>query len=250
MSRSFGITDPGLKRQTNQDTFYTSDEAGVWLVADGMGGRHGGEVASQIAQDTIVSGLKDSVESKNVILSAHRAILEHGEHNPEMKGLGTTVVLIKEVSAKVEISWVGDSRVYLWRNNKLSQLSKDHSVVQRLLDSGMINHQESINHPQRNLVTSVLGLVIENEADLEVGLVNFSWRNGDKLMLCSDGLTDELEDSKIEEIMQSNSESEQQANNLLQAALTEGGRDNTTVLIIEGPKTKNILQRLISWMVA
>ena len=250
MTRSFGITDPGVKRQTNQDTFYASDKEGVWLVADGMGGRHGGEVASKIAQDTIVSGLREGLESKCVLLSAHRAILKHGESNPEMKGLGTTAVLIKEDMNAVEVSWVGDSRVYLWRKNALTQLSKDHSVVQRLLDSGMINQQEAINHPQRNLVTSILGLVTENESELDVGLIDFEWRNDDKLILCSDGLTDELEDSKIAEIMQSNTDSEQQKNNLLEAALTSGGRDNITVLIIEGPKIKNLIQRLIDWAFA
>jgi len=247
MKRSFGVTDPGLKRDNNQDTFFTSDKEGIWLVADGMGGRQGGEVASQIAQNTIVKELKDGCESKRAILQAHRAILEHGDTHEELQGLGTTVVLVKETMIKTQIVWVGDSRAYLWRKQTLTQLSTDHSVVQRLLDSGMINQQETINHPQRNLVTSVLGLALNNEDDLEVGLIDFEWRNGDKLMLCSDGLTDELDDARIQEIMVSEPASENQKNNLLQAALAAGGRDNTTVLIIEGPKIRNIIQRLIDW---
>jgi len=246
MNRSFGVTDPGLMRANNQDTFFTSDADGVWLVADGMGGCQGGEVASKIAQDMIVLGFKNGLDSKRAILYAHRAILEHGDTHQELKGLGTTLALVKENLLKVQISWVGDSRVYLWRKNTLTQLSKDHSVVQRLLDSGIITQEEAINHPQRNLVTSILGLV-GSESDLEIGLVDFEWRNGDKLMLCSDGLTDELLDEQIQEIMASNLNSEQQKNKLLQAALSAGGRDNTTVLIVEEPKIKNIIQRLIEW---
>ena len=247
MNRSFGVTDPGLKRQNNQDIFYKADTEGIWLVADGMGGRIGGEVASKIAQDTIVSRLKEGVGSKLAILSAHRAILEHGEIHQELKGLGTTVVLVKEDDHKAKISWVGDSRVYLWRKNTLTQLSKDHSVVQRLLDNGIITHEEALNHPQRNLVTSILGIAVDNEADLEIGLINFDWCNDDKLMLCSDGLTDELLDAQIQEIMASDFDSEQQTKNLLQASLVAGGRDNTTILIIEAPKVKNLILRLIDW---
>ena len=249
MNRSFGVTDLGLKRQTNQDTFFTSDDDGIWLVADGMGGRYGGEIASKIAQDTIVSDLNNGVKSTQAILNAHRVILEHGDTHQELKGLGTTVVLVYEDAHKAQISWVGDSRAYLWRKKTLTQLSKDHSVVQRLLDSDMINVHEAINHPQRNLVTSVLGLTIDNEKDLEIGLIDFEWRNGDKLILCSDGLTDELLDDQIQEIMAATLNSEHQKNHLLQAALAAGGRDNTTVLIIEGPKVNNIIQRLIDWAI-
>jgi len=248
MNRSFGITDPGLKRKDNQDTFFTSDEHGLWILADGMGGNRGGEVASQIAKESLSKELIEDVDIKTAILTAHRAILSHGSENFELKGLGTTVVLVKEFVRKIRIVWVGDSRVYLWRNQTLTQLSKDHSVVERLLDSGMINKSEAINHPQRNLVTSVLGLSLSDDADLEIGQLEEEWREGDKLMLCSDGLSDELEDTQIKEIMTSQTDSESQVDALLKAALAAGGRDNTTVVIIDAPKIKSLIERLLDWI--
>tara|TARA_R110001599_G_scaffold353442_1_gene592238 strand:- start:8309 stop:9067 length:759 start_codon:yes stop_codon:yes gene_type:complete len=249
MSRSCGVTHPGMKRSNNQDTFFSSDENGFWVLADGMGGNKGGEIASRIAQESIVEGLKNSVELKTAILTAHRSILDYGTKHQELVGLATTIVLLKEsfTNAEASLAWVGDSRAYLWRNQTLSQLSKDHSVVQRLLDSGMITPEEAIDHPKRNLVTSILGLSLSNESDLEIGMVDFKWRKGDKILLCSDGLTDELSDSDIVEIMSAHSSSEKQMEALLQAALSAGGRDNTTVVLIEAPPIKSLVQRILNW---
>lgn len=249
MSRSFGVSHPGMKRTSNQDTFFSSDENGFWVLADGMGGNKGGEIASRIAQESIIEDLQNSVDLKTAILTAHRSILDHGTKHQELVGLATTIVLVKESLANKEVSlaWVGDSRAYLWRNQKLSQLSKDHSVVQRLLDSGMITPEEAIDHPKRNLVTSILGLSLSNESDLEIGMIDFKWQKGDKILLCSDGLTDELNDSDIVEIMLTQSSSEKQIEALLQAALSAGGRDNTTVILIEAPPIQTVVQRILNW---
>ena len=149
MKRSYGLTNRGLVRDNNQDTFFASDDEGIWLVADGMGGRHGGEVASEIARSTIVTAIKQGQGSKASIKNANRDILKYGCEHQDYKGMGTTVVVVMEKDFNIEINWVGDSRAYLWRKNKLFQLSTDHSVVQRLLDGGMITKKEAINHPKR-----------------------------------------------------------------------------------------------------
>lgn len=246
MTRSFGVTHPGRKRQDNQDTFFASDEEGLWLLADGMGGNRGGEVASKLAQDTVVESLKQGVPVREAILNAHRAILDYGEAHEDLKGLGTTLVAVVERKDRTVIAWVGDSRIYLWRKNELSRLSKDHSVVQRLLDSGLINGQEAVNHPHSNLVTSCLGIVKNDGSELEIGELDFNWRSGDKLLLCSDGLTDELDDERLRQIMLESSNSQSQIDQMLKDALDAGGRDNTTMLMVESPVKRNLVQRFFN----
>jgi len=250
MNRSFGVTHPGMKRAENQDTFFCDDDAGVWLLADGMGGNRGGEKASAIAQEVLIEEIGKGCGIKDAILAGHQAILDYGNSHAELKGLGTTVVLAKESKRIARVAWVGDSRAYVWRQGSLSLVSKDHSIVQRLLDSGMISPQEAVNHPQRNLVTSILGLGLSNDSGLEIGMVDIEWRKGDKLLICSDGLTDELSDDQISGIMEAKVSTREQAEALLSAALEAGGRDNTTVLIIEAPQIKNIMQRIFSWFKA
>ena len=164
---SAGISDVGQKRERNEDSLFYDDKMGLYVVADGMGGQEAGEVASAIAVQTICEAIKQQASLTEAIERAHTAI---GEASPELggAGMGTTVVALLTRDNDYEIAWVGDSRAYLWNLRQLKRLTRDHSMVQEMVDAGAISAEEADQHPQRNIITQSLGVAVDSGPKIEL----------------------------------------------------------------------------------
>jgi len=236
-------THPGLSRDNNEDTYLCLPEVGLWLVADGMGGHEAGEVASAIVRDTVAQKIKTNPQAElaNSIQDAHKAILHSAAEGIGAIGMGSTVVAVQSRDKYFQIAWVGDSRAYLWTPNykgtgksgSLERLSTDHSYVQMLVEKGVISPDEADAHPEKNIITQCLGM--QELADVSVDLVQGQWQTDQWILLCSDGLTDEISDQTIAQILSLSDNSLTAVDQLLHAALTNGGHDNITLQIIESP---------------
>lgn len=241
------VTHPGLKRSNNEDCFLGSPNTGLWLVADGMGGHEAGEVASAVVRDTLekLAQQPETFSLTDAIQSAHLAILAAAERGIGVIGMGSTLVALFNQPKHYQIAWVGDSRAYLWAQNagpategsaasgELLRLTRDHSYVQMLFASGSITAEEIESHPDKHIITQCLG--IQELPLLNVDSVQRQWQANQWVLLCSDGLTDELSDAAIASILTANNNSLTAVEQLLAAALEQGGRDNITVQIIESP---------------
>ncbi|MDF3013736.1 MAG: serine/threonine-protein phosphatase [Cellvibrio sp.] len=234
---------PGLMRDNNEDCFLSRPEHGLWLVADGMGGHEAGEVASAIVRDTIERETQNNphISLSDSIQQAHTSILASAAQGIGAPGMGSTVVALKSNSDKYQIAWVGDSRAYLWTptrdGGRLEQLSTDHSYVQMLVETGVIRPEDAESHPEKNIITQCLGM--QELAQVRVDLVEQQWQKDQWVLLCSDGLTDEVSDKTIAQILFESHDCLGAVDQLLHAALTGGGRDNITVQIIESPLRDN-----------
>ncbi|MEP6882551.1 MAG: protein phosphatase 2C domain-containing protein [Dokdonella sp.] len=221
----------GLRREHNEDTYYADADMGIWLVADGMGGHEHGEVASAIARDTLISELTKGTPLVRSVQLADEEIIRHSNRRSEALPMGTTIAAMRLVDDKeFEIAWVGDSRIYLW-NGALKQISQDHSYVQELIDQGAITHEQARNHPHRNVVTQALG--VTDPQSLRVELVTGEFGPGMQILLCSDGLTEEVSDAEIAALVSRSELSAQECvDQLIVAALDGGGSDNVTVILV------------------
>ena len=223
-------TDTGRMRAGNEDAYVAEDD--LFAVADGMGGHAGGEVASHVALDAMKSsiGTDSLVES---VQAANRAILDRANREPALRGMGTTVCALALVEdegiQRVEIVNVGDSRAYLFRDGELQQITEDHNYVAELEREGRITSEEARIHPQRNIITRVLG----NDPDVEVDSFPIDPFRGDRFVLCSDGLFGEVEDDEIADILRSHHEPQPAVDALVQLANERGGRDNITVVLVD-----------------
>lgn len=233
MSNYGHITHPGLVRQHNEDNYLIDEEQGLWVVADGMGGHACGEVASQIVVDLIHDKVSSGSTLQEAVASAHPIVLIAADQRLGLPGMGSTVVAARCHDNLFEIAWVGDSRAYLWEQGGLKQLSRDHSYVQQMLDSGAISQSEAIVHPHRNVITQAIGA---NDLDqVDVGTLQAPLYRDQSLLLCSDGLTDELQDDAIASVLSGTENEQDKVNQLLHQALSAGGRDNITILLISSP---------------
>lgn len=246
-------THPGLKRDNNEDSYLSLPEHGLWLVADGMGGHEAGEVASAIVKDTVQQVLekKSHTSLSDSIRAAHDAVLQAAVDGIGAPGMGSTVVALRSRHADYEVAWVGDSRAYLWTHTNdgghLEQLTTDHSYVQMLLDSGAISADEVDSHPEKNIITQCIGS--QELKDLRVDTVQGHWHKHQWILLCSDGLTDELDDNAIAQVLCDCTDSATATDLLLAAALNNGGNDNITLQIVESPLGENYaLQSLWQWV--
>lgn len=225
-------SDKGNKRKLNEDSFLVDEQLGVWVLADGMGGYESGDVASQIATQHIIECCKnEGLSLVEAVYSAHHAILNAAKNGIGQWGMGTTIVALKITGFDYEITWVGDSRAYLLGAGKIIQITKDHSLVQEMIDSGHISQEEAQNHPKRNVISQALGSpeMDEIKVDVMTGKLSF----GETIMLCSDGLTTEVNDTQIANIVQQDLSTEAKVNHLIGAALNAGGKDNVTVILVE-----------------
>src|SRR3546814_9909623 len=152
------LTHVGLRRELNEDTYYGDSEMGLWLVADGMGGHEYGEVASALAREAIVREIRQGTPLPQAIRIADEEIIRASRKRSDSLPMGTTVVAARITGNRFEVAWVGDSRVYLWHEQKLAQLSQDHSYVQELISQGTISVDQARTHPHRNVVTQALGV--------------------------------------------------------------------------------------------
>jgi len=223
-------THVGCVREHNEDSHMIRSELGLWIVADGMGGHECGEIASAITVASIVAAVEQGRNLTKSLHEAHLAVINAGNTGEGRPGMGSTVVVLKIIEKQYEVAWVGDSRVYLGNRHELQKLTRDHSYVQQLLDNQLIDEQDARNHPMRHLVSQAIGIGANQNAmvDSVVGTL----RPGDKFLLCSDGLTDELSDEKISEILLENEDLQYIADQLVTAALDSGGADNVTVLLV------------------
>ncbi len=224
-------THVGLRREHNEDTYYADADLGLWLVADGMGGHEYGEVASALARDTLVTEVGKGAELVRAIQLADEEIIRHSTRSSETLPMGTTIAAVRlQKSGEFEIAWVGDSRVYGWHDG-LKQLSQDHSYVQELVDQGAITSEQARTHPHRNVVTQALG--VTDPQSLRVASARGQLLPGMQLLLCSDGLTEEVDDEAIAAILGRQDLTPQECvDHLILAALDGGGSDNVTVILV------------------
>ena len=225
-------TDKGAVRELNEDACLAEPELGLWLVADGMGGHSTGDVASQIARDTIVERVREGSGLSEAIQAAHRQVLKEAGIREGSEGMGATVVTALVDGADYQVAWVGDSRAYLY-DGELTQITRDHSYVQDLVLSGALSPEEANTHPSRHLLTRCLG--VNAEDTFEVGLRHGRFQRGQEVLLCSDGLTDELSESEIASILGSNASAQDRVDRLIEAAIEHGGRDNVTAVLFSAP---------------
>lgn len=238
----WGITDKGKLRPNNEDAFFMPDnneEPLVFIVADGMGGHNGGEIASRIAVDEISSYLYNNKEKlykedeikeliKEGFYFANKKILEKSYNDSECVGMGTTSTVAVIVQKKLFIGHIGDCRLYIIRNQSINQITKDHSLVWELMEQGKINFEEMKLHPMKHIITKALG--IEEFSDPDILKVYLE--KGDVILICSDGLTSMLSDSEIKDVVEKHKDPEEICKELVNFANEKGGYDNITVVTI------------------
>ncbi len=226
-------TDVGCVRELNEDSIFS--QSGLWLVADGMGGHACGEVASAMAVKQVTESFVKHGSLDNAIQHAHREITEAGRNNLAQSGMGTTIVAMVGDTLHYQIAWVGDSRAYLWdaRLAKLVQISEDHSLMVRLINAGLITAEDAKTHPQRHMITQCLGSTEIEQVKIDT--IESDWGCGQQILLCSDGLTDEVSDQLIAEIMETQMSLKEKTDTLIKTARQAGGRDNISLIIIESP---------------
>lgn len=235
------LTDPGRVRANNEDAIAVDPTLGFAILADGMGGYNGGEVASGMAIALLrasfgrwLAHAGSGAPVKSVCLAlqvgtdeANSAILEAGSANPGLQGMGTTLVLAVLAPERVVVGHIGDSRCYRLRRGRLDQLTRDHSLMQDQLDAGLITPEQAAQSPHRNLVTRARG--IERAVELEIN--EYPVLAGDLYLLCSDGLSEMVQDSEILRILLQNDTLSVKATRLVAAANDNGGRDNISVVL-------------------
>ncbi len=236
----YAITDIGRKRELNEDYIYTSGQPigalpNLFIVADGMGGHKAGDYASMHTVDRFVEVIRELGEEHGVqdaineaVTAANAYIYQRSRENSNLSGMGTTLVLASCIGNEAIVANIGDSRLYLV-NDAMTQITRDHSLVEEMVTLGGIDREMARNHPDKNIITRAVGVKEKVAADFfEVDLTK-----GDKLLLCSDGLTNMLRDEEIYRIIQDNKELEQAAKALVDAANENGGRDNIAVVLVE-----------------
>ncbi len=231
----FGLTDAGKVRQNNEDSMLVGDgeDETLFVVADGIGGFEAGEVASSLAVD-VLRDLHPDKTFKAAIGEANRRILAAGREDEKLSGMGTTVVAIRfggtQREPLAEVAHVGDSRAYLVRGGEMNPITEDHSLVAELVRSGDLTRDQAAEHPQKNLITRALGA----DEDVDVDTTVLPIDAGDRVLLCSDGLSDMVPEARISEILlQSPDDPERAARGLVSAALEAGGNDNITVVVVD-----------------
>lgn len=245
MAKIIGLTDIGKKRATNQDAYDIvcfDDGAGMAVICDGMGGAKGGDEASRLAvsiiHDRITRAYNPTLDEEGVrglliaaAQEANRSIFATARGDDKLSGMGTTLVLALLRGDRLHIVHAGDSRAYaVAADGTLAQLTRDHSLVQNMIENGEITPDEAVNHPQKNVVTKVLGVL----GDIETDYTAYSLRKGDKILLCTDGLSGFVTDADIEAIFTAKRKAtlEKLPPLLIDAANAAGGGDNITVVVM------------------
>jgi serine/threonine protein phosphatase PrpC len=262
-----GLTDTGKVREHNEDTIAFDPDIGLLVLADGMGGYNAGEVASGIAVKTIVNLVRESIEREDLsvmdpttglarpsiilrdaIARANKIIYQTARTQPQCEGMGTTVVASLFYDNRISIAHVGDSRLYRLRNNKFEQVTADHSLLQELVDRGFYSPEEAQRAANKNYVTRALGV----EQNVDVELQEEDVQKGDHYVLCSDGLSDMVEDGDIHLTVNTfNDNLETVAKQLIQLANDNGGRDNVSVVMAQVldsfPARRGMFDKVLGW---
>lgn len=231
-------TSIGKIRAVNEDSFFVSEigNSGALLavVADGMGGHNAGEVASAETVNTLKDSIVETdIPTKKLLLQAidcaNNSVYKMSKQTPTLHGMGTTVTACVIENDKVTAAQVGDSRLYLIRDGKITQITKDHSLVEMLLESGEITKEDAKHHPQKNVITRAIGI----NNSVETDIYEFLLKKEDILLLCSDGLVNMVEDEKILSIITSSEDFSALSDALVKEAEAAGGHDNITVVLIK-----------------
>lgn len=244
--KSYSITDVGQKRTVNQDFVFTSETPvgnlpNLFVVADGMGGHKAGDFASSYAVEILLSTIREDENSNPVkiiraaIENANTQLLREASDNEAMSGMGTTIVLVTIVGHYAYVANVGDSRLYLIDEDKISQITKDHSLVEEMVRMGEISRDDARNHPDKNIITRALGA----GRDVDVDFFDIRLTPGDILLLCSDGLSNMVPDEDIRQVILTSETLEETGRRLVSMANDNGGRDNIAVVLVE-PETKEV----------
>jgi len=248
--KASGLTDVGLKRDGNEDSFSTDDSLGLYVVADGMGGHLAGEVASRIAVEMINKSFRKWIEEEaqedelfgkpdnslslkgNYILSsiklANKVVYEMAMEYKQYHGMGTTVVIILVTPTLIIVANVGDSRIYMVRDGELERLSKDHTIVSEQVEMGMMTEEEAATSPMKHILTRNFG----SSETVEPDIFELEPSNNDRFVLCSDGLTDLVNDEEILEMTQAEDDPENLCRQFVDTVLNRGAHDNTTVISV------------------
>ncbi|MBD2186999.1 Stp1/IreP family PP2C-type Ser/Thr phosphatase [Pseudanabaena mucicola] len=244
MKRLFaGATDTGCVRSANQDSYYIDPNGRFFVVADGMGGHAGGEIASKIAVDAIRACLEALWEieedtqtlMQEAIFKANQEIIRDQSANPVRSDMGTTIVVLVFRNEQPWFCHIGDSRLYRLRGAKLEQISDDHTWIARAIQTGVVNPEDAKTHPWRHMLLQCLG----REDVKSITAQELEWQPGDRFLICSDGLTEELSDDRITHHLKSIRNCQQAAQALIESAKLRGGRDNITVVIVSNELTPN-----------
>lgn len=239
--RAGHVSITGNYRENNEDSFVVDKSQRYFIVADGMGGQNAGEKASALAVELIPRQLEQllsfSEAEKDAVVSAIDKSVEHAnseimalsEVDPSVRNMGTTVVFLVRSADKFYVGGVGDSRVYQLRGDKLTQLTKDHSLTQALLEAGTINEEEAKTHRYRNVLYRYLGT---KDGASGTDALELNPASGDRYFLCSDGVTDGIDDAKIKNLLATSGDPQHIAQSLVDAALQGGSRDNITGIVV------------------
>lgn len=244
--RSVGKTDIGLVRKVNEDSFICeklegSDDSYLYIVADGMGGHNAGEVASSMAVNEVAAYIRENIEAlrlgdkeiqdliRDAILYANDKVYKTSIIKSSCLGMGTTLSMVLIKGGSLYIGHVGDSRVYLIRENEISMLTEDHSLVAELIKSGTIKPEEANSHPQKNVITRALG----TEYTLEPDVKQFDMQRGDYILICTDGLSNAVNEEDMVYTVKNSSDLNEACELLVNKAKERGGFDNITVVIIQ-----------------
>ncbi|MCR4589057.1 MAG: Stp1/IreP family PP2C-type Ser/Thr phosphatase [Lachnospiraceae bacterium] len=233
------ISDVGLQRNMNQDVVFASDVPignlpNLFIVADGMGGHKAGDYASRYTVDTIVEEVKNSPEQNPTIIlrkaieKANTGVVKLSAENPALEGMGTTVVAATCIGKYMRVANVGDSRLYVV-NRKIRQITRDHSYVEEMVERGSLDRASARTHPQKNIITRAVGGL----DTIDVDFFEVELEPGDLVLLCSDGLTNMIDDEKIRILMNTGRDVVEKAEELVRAANENGGKDNISVIIVE-----------------
>ena len=237
--KTYSITDTGALREMNQDYFFASDDPvgnlpNLYIVADGMGGHKAGDYASRYTTQRMVAAVSRSSGEEPVtilqeaIATANKILIEEAAEDEAKRGMGTTLVAATISDGKLYVANIGDSRLYVI-NRDIRQITRDHSLVAEMVRIGEVNEADARQHPDKNIITRAIGAGENVQADFfEINL-----QENDRILLCTDGLTNMVEDDTIRDIVLSNAPVEERAKMLVSTANRNGGRDNITVMIIE-----------------
>lgn len=238
MIDSYGMTDKGLRRQLNQDRVYVNDGPlgplpNLYLVADGMGGHNAGELASAICVRVIEEqlrsavGVSPEVALEHAIQTANASIWQQAQTLEGCKGMGTTVVACSCLGDELLVANVGDSRAYIC-SDMIQQISVDHSLVEEMIQMGGLDRSKARNHPDKNIITRAIGAL----SSVEVDLFKVALKTGDTILLCSDGLSNMVDDQELMSIVESGGTLREKAHRMVDQANNYGGRDNISVVLV------------------
>jgi serine/threonine protein phosphatase PrpC len=227
-------THVGLVRDHNEDSYLARPDIGLWAVTDGMGGHLGGEIASGIVVTELARHVESGESLARAVAATHHAVLDAVANGEGQRGMGATVVALKVTGVRYQVAWVGDSRAYLIGNHGLRQITRDHSFVQKLLDAGAITEADAATHPDRSVVMQAIGT--DGVAEVKADVVEGKFHKGDQILLCSDGLSSEVSDQAISDLMSAPGNLASKIEALILAALSNGGSDNVTVVLVAAPE--------------